>query len=70
MKQTKTRGKVKGTLIGVDSNAFSLMGHFGKLAKQQGFTNDWIADVKTEAMDGDYNHLLRTLSDNMTMEDA
>jgi small nuclear ribonucleoprotein (snRNP)-like protein len=32
--------KVKGSLVGVDGNAFALMGHFKRLATQQGFDND------------------------------
>ena len=52
--------KVKGFLVGVDGNTFSLMAHFKKLARKQGFESEWIEEVLNEAMSGDYNHLLNT----------
>lgn len=58
--------KVKGTLIGVDSNAFSVMGHFSKLARRQGWTKEQIDVVLDEAKSGDYDNLLATISDRMT----
>ena len=57
--------KVKMTLIGVDGNAFSLMGAFSREARKQGWTNDEITVVTSECMEGDYDHLLRTLMDNI-----
>lgn len=57
--------KVKMTLIGVDGNAFSLMGAFSREARKQGWTNDEIKVVTDECMKGDYNHLLCTLMDNI-----
>ena len=57
--------KVKMTLIGVDGNAFSLMGAFSCEARKQGWTNDEIKVVTDECMKGDYDHLLCTLMDNI-----
>ena len=57
--------KVKMTLIGVDGNAFALMGAFSREARKQGWTNDEITVVTSECMKGDYDHLLRTLMDNI-----
>lgn len=57
--------KVKMTLIGVDGNAFSLMGTFSSMARKQGWTFDEIKVVTDECMNGDYNHLLCTLMDNI-----
>ena len=57
--------KVKGTLVGQDSNAFVLLGYFKKLAQRQGWTPQEIKQVVDEAMSGDYNHLLITLNDHM-----
>ncbi|MDC9721921.1 MAG: hypothetical protein PSN34_04005 [Urechidicola sp.] len=57
--------KVIGDLVGVDGNAFALMGHFQKLARKQGFENKWINSVLDEAMSGDYDHLLQTLTQHM-----
>jgi hypothetical protein len=53
--------KVKMTLVGLDGNAFSLMGAFKKNAQQQGWTAEEIKKVLDECMAGDYNNLLRTL---------
>ena len=44
--------KVKMTLIGVDGNAFSLMGAFSSNARKQGWTNDEIKVVTDD--DGDW----------------
>jgi hypothetical protein len=49
------------TLVGLDGNAFSLMGAFSQAARQQGWTKNEIDIVLNECMKGDYNHLLRTL---------
>ena len=53
--------KVKLNLVGIDGNAFSVMGAFSKAAKKQGFSKEEIDAVLKEAMAGDYNHLLNTI---------
>ena len=53
--------KVKMKLIGLDGNAFSLMGSFRQNAKKQGWNKEEIDKVIKECMSGDYNHLLATL---------
>jgi len=55
-----TTKKVSLNLIGLDSNAFSIMGAFLKQAKKEGWTKDEIDEVMTEAQSGDYNKLLST----------
>lgn len=60
--------KVQGSLSGIDGNAFMVMGYFQKLAKEQGFSKEWIKQVLDEAMSRDYNHLIATLLDNMEEE--
>ncbi len=57
--------KVKGSFNGIDGNAFMLMGYFQKLAKDQGFSKEWIKSVLDEAKSKDYEHLLVTLLNNM-----
>lgn len=52
---------VKLTLVGVDGNAFAIIGAFSKTARQQGWTKEEIAAVTSEAMSGDYQHLLHTI---------
>jgi hypothetical protein len=61
--------KVELTLVGLDGNAFSLMGAFSQAARRQGWNQDEIKEVLDDAMSGDYNHLLRVLMDNTTEEE-
>ena len=60
--------KVIGSLVGVDGNAFMLMGHFSRLAIRQGWTEEEIDKVLNEAMSGDYDHLIQTIESNMEKE--
>jgi hypothetical protein len=60
-----THKKVKGTLIGVNGNAFALMGHFQRLAQRQGWTRQEIDAVLDKARQGNYNHLVNTLDEHM-----
>jgi len=53
--------KVKLELIGLDGNAFALMGAFQKQARREGWTADEIKVVIDECTKGDYDHLLSTL---------
>lgn len=53
--------KVKLKLLGLDGNAFSLMGAFEKAAKRAGWTKEEIKLVLDKAMTGDYNNLVTTL---------
>jgi hypothetical protein len=48
-------------LIGVDGNAFALMGHWRKNAARAGRTQEEIKLVLDEAVQGDYNQLISTL---------
>lgn len=57
--------KVSMTLIGVDGNAFSLMGEFQHQAKKQGWTQEEVDQVLEEAKKGDYDHLILTLYDHI-----
>ena len=56
-----TTKKVKLDLVGLDGNAFMLMGAFSKQARKEGWAQDEIKTVMDEAKSGDYNHLLTTL---------
>ena len=58
------RKKVKMDLVGLDGNAFSLMGAFQKNARKQGWTQAEIKKVLDKAMSGDYNKLLRVLMEH------
>ena len=59
-----TDKKVKLNLVGLDGNAFVLMGSFSRQAKKDGWTKEEISEVLDECTKGDYNHLLCTLSDH------
>jgi hypothetical protein len=48
-------------LVGVDGNAFVIMGVFRKQARKEGWTEQEINLVMEEAKSSDYNHLLATI---------
>jgi hypothetical protein len=57
--------KVKMQLVGIDGNAFSVIGAWRQKARTQGWTSEEIDKVLKEAMSGDYDHLLQTIMDNV-----
>lgn len=64
-----TTKKVKLNLIGLEGNAFSLMGAFQKQARNEKWTPDEIKAVLDECQSGDYNHLLATLNNVCDMSE-
>jgi hypothetical protein len=52
---------IKLNLVGLDGNAFSLMGAFRRAARKQGRTPEEIKAVLDDCMSGNYDHLLQTL---------
>ena len=52
--------EVTAELIGGDGNAFAILGGVSKALRQAGATPEQIAEFRTEAMAGDYDHLLAT----------
>lgn len=52
---------IKLNLVGLDGNAFSLMGAFRRAASTQGRTPQEIRDVTDDCTSGDYNHLLSVI---------
>ena len=63
---------VKLNLIGLDGNAFNLMGKFQQSARRQGWTSEEIKLVMDECQSSDYDHLIKTLiahTDSCTNED-
>lgn len=56
-------------LIGVDGNAFMIMGVFKKQAKKEGWTLEEIEQVMDEAKSGDYVHLLATIENHCEPKD-
>jgi hypothetical protein len=49
-------------LVGLDGNAFSLMGAFQRQAARENWTDAEIKAVLDECMSGNYEHLLYTLA--------
>lgn len=60
--------KVKMTLVGIDGNAFNLMGQFSRNARRQGWTQDEIKIVTDACMSSDYDNLLCVLMDHTEEE--
>ena len=56
--------KVQLRLVGLDGNAFSLMGAFSSAARKQGWKKADIDKVIADCMSGDYDNLLRVLMAN------
>jgi hypothetical protein len=48
-------------LVGQDGNALSIIGRTTRAMKNAGLPLSDIEDFQTEAMSGDYNHLLQTV---------
>jgi hypothetical protein len=51
-------------LVGMDGNAFFILGMAQRAARKAGWPREQIEQVMTEARSGDYNHLLATMCDH------
>lgn len=56
--------KVNLQLVGLDGNAFSILGAFRGAAKKEGWSKEEIETVMNDAMSKDYPHLLSTIADH------
>ncbi|WP_299059188.1 hypothetical protein [uncultured Polaribacter sp.] len=56
-------------LVGVNGNAFMIMGVFKRQAKKEGWTLEEIKQVIDEAKSGDYVHLLATIENHCEPKD-
>jgi len=54
--------KIQLDLVGLDGNAFALMGAFSKQARKEGWKHPEIEEVMEKCQSGDYDNLLRVLS--------
>ena len=61
MKIQDINKKVNLELVGLDGNAFSLMGAFQRQATIEGWSKEEISAVLDECRSSDYDHLLQTL---------
>ncbi len=55
-------------LVGEDGNAFSILGRCSRAARRAGWSKEEIEAFHTEAMEGDYDHLLRTVMERFDAE--
>lgn len=53
--------KITLDLTTIDGNAFSIMGAFSRQARKEGWSREEIDEVLDNAMEGDYNHLLKVI---------
>jgi hypothetical protein len=61
MQISQINKKVDLTLVGLNGNAYNLMGKFIKQARSEGWCNDEINAVIDKCKSGDYDNLLETL---------
>lgn len=54
--------KKEYSLVGVDGNAYCLMGYTQGAMKEQGFSKKEIDETMDEAMSGNYMHLVAVLN--------
>ena len=59
--ERKIEKTVNLELVGVDGNAYAVMGVFSRQARREGWTQEEIDLVLEEAKSGDYDHLLSTI---------
>lgn len=55
-------------LVGVDGNAFNVLGKVRAELRRAGYDNDFIERFTTEATSGDYNHLLAVVCKYVIVE--
>lgn len=55
-------------LVGNDGNAFSVLGNVSKAMRRAGLDKSEIDIFMNEAMSGDYDHLLQTVMNWVTVE--
>ena len=58
---------MKYSLVGVDGNAYSVMGYTSRALRREGFGKDVIDKMHKEAMSGDYDHLVSTCMNYIDM---
>ena len=56
--------KIRLKLVGLDSNAFSLVGAFRKQARKENWTAEEITKVTDKCMQGDYSNVICTLMEH------
>ena len=64
----KPKKFVRLNLVGVDGNAFVILGAFSHAARSQGWSDEDIGKVNKEAMSSDYRHLLHTIQSHCKLK--
>ena len=59
--------KVKVKLVGKDGNSFSIIARVAEAMKKKKVPDEEISAFRKEAMSGNYNHLLRTCMEWVTV---
>lgn len=57
------------SLVGVDGNAYAIMGAFTRQARKEKWSETEIELVLEEAQSNDYNHLLNTIQNHCEEKD-
>lgn len=66
---TTTNKKVKMELVGIDGNAFAILGAFNRAALKQKWTREEVQTVIDEATSSDYSHLIATIANHVESPD-
>lgn len=61
MDEKSVKKKISLELVGIDGNAYAIMGAFKKQALKEGWSDQEVDIVLTEAKSGNYDHLLCTI---------
>lgn len=56
--------KVNLKMVGLDGNAFAIMGAFQRQARKEGWTKEEINTVLDEARSGDYYNLINVIAEH------
>ena len=59
-----TMKKVQLQMVGLDGNAFSIMGAFQRQARREGWTKEEIGTVLDKARSGDYYNLINVIAEH------
>ena len=55
------------SLVGIDGNAFAIIGYVAKVMKKEGFEKESIDAYRKDAMSGDYHNLLMVSKDKLDL---
>ena len=60
----KRQFKVNLKMVGLDGNAFAIMGAFQRQARKEGWTKEEINEVLDKARSGDYYNLINVIAEH------